>query len=213
MMAKPIVYLHGFASGPASKKAQFFRAKFAAQGVALEIPALDEGDFENLTISGQLAILERLAAGGPVSLIGSSMGGYLAALYAAGHREVDRLVLLAPAFHFARRWQASLGEKAMADWRLTGKLPIFHYGDNRLRSLGTRIIDDALQFEPVPDFKQPTLILHGELDTVVPIVSSEEFVAAHPAARLLRYPAGHELVEVLDQLWAETWNFLSGVLI
>ena len=41
-----VVYLHGFASGPDSSKAQFFRRKFAERGVAIEIPQLDEGDFE-----------------------------------------------------------------------------------------------------------------------------------------------------------------------
>src|SRR5690348_17748458 len=53
--------------------------------------------FEHLTISGQLGVLERTLQNEPVRLIGSSMGGYLAALYAARHPEVDRLVLLAPA--------------------------------------------------------------------------------------------------------------------
>jgi predicted esterase YcpF (UPF0227 family) len=55
----PVVYLHGFASSPASRKAQFFRERFAAQGVEMAIPALDGGDFFNLTLSGQLEVIER----------------------------------------------------------------------------------------------------------------------------------------------------------
>jgi predicted esterase YcpF (UPF0227 family) len=35
-----LVYLHGFASGPASTKAQFFRTRFAERGVELAIPDL-----------------------------------------------------------------------------------------------------------------------------------------------------------------------------
>src|SRR5262245_28397540 len=84
-MSMRYVYLHGFASGPQSRKAQFFREKLASVGVALEIPALDEGDFEHLTITRQLAFLTRLLLGEPVVLMGSSMGGYLAALYASHH--------------------------------------------------------------------------------------------------------------------------------
>src|SRR5262245_6001995 len=99
-----IVYLHGFASSPGSKKAQFFRRKFPELGIGLEIPALDEGNFQGLTISGQLALIERAAAGEPLTLIGSSMGGYLAALYAARHAEVEKLILMAPAFCFLQRW-------------------------------------------------------------------------------------------------------------
>ena len=35
-----IVYLHGFASSPASKKAAFFRDRFREVGVEIEIPDL-----------------------------------------------------------------------------------------------------------------------------------------------------------------------------
>ena len=91
------VYLHGFASGPSSQKARFFRERFAELGIGLEIPDLAEGRFEQLTISGQLGVMERAIGGDPATLIGSSMGGYLAALYAARHPEVEKLVLLAPA--------------------------------------------------------------------------------------------------------------------
>src|SRR5215472_284542 len=45
------VYLHGFASSPASRKAQAFAKAFEECEIALEIPALDSGDFEHLTIS------------------------------------------------------------------------------------------------------------------------------------------------------------------
>ena len=80
------IYLHGFASGPASKKARFFEERFAELGMGLEVPDLAEGNFTGLTMSGQLAVVERMAAGEPVSLIGSSMGGYLAALYRSAAR-------------------------------------------------------------------------------------------------------------------------------
>src|SRR5712692_10702133 len=115
-----ILYLHGFASGPASKKAAFFRARIPE----LDVPDLAQGDFEHLTITGQLAVIERLAAGEPVALIGSSLGGYLAALYAARHPEVSKLVLMAPAFGFLRRWSQS---PDAAEWRRTGFLQVYHY--------------------------------------------------------------------------------------
>ena len=35
-----LVYLHGFASGPASTKAQLFRARLAERGATLAIPDL-----------------------------------------------------------------------------------------------------------------------------------------------------------------------------
>src|ERR1039458_9214966 len=115
-----ILYLHGFASSPASSKARFFAERLRAAGAVIDIPDLAAGDFEHLTISGQLRVIERAASGNPVALMGSSMGGYLAALYAARHPEVSRLVLLAPAFRFARRWAERMGDAAVGGWSGSG---------------------------------------------------------------------------------------------
>ena len=59
------------------------------------------------------------------------MGGYLAALYAARHPEVDKVVLMAPAFCFRRRWRETLGDAKMEEWRGSGALDVFHYGEGR----------------------------------------------------------------------------------
>src|SRR5260370_36546124 len=114
-----LIYLHGVASGPMSNKAQFFRRRFEEIGIKMQIPDLSEGDFERLTISGQLRVIERMAGGADVRLIGSSMGGYLAALYAARHAEMSRVALLAPAFRFARRWPLRRGAEKVSEWRST----------------------------------------------------------------------------------------------
>ena len=98
-----IVYLHGFASTPLSTKAQFFKQKF--QGAQFEIPQLDRGDFEKLTVTSQLEVVDQAVHCERVILMGSSLGGYLAALYASRHANVERLVLLAPAFEFPARWR------------------------------------------------------------------------------------------------------------
>lgn len=198
-----ILYLHGFASGPASKKAAFFRARIPG----LEVPELDQGDFEHMTISGQLAVIECLAAAEPVALIGSSMGGYLAALYASYHPEVSRLVLLAPAFGFVRRWVTST---EAAEWRRTGWLGVFHYGEKRTRQLSYQLIEDGLQYEDFPDFRQPALIFHGVHDNVVSPQASHSFAGTHPNARLHLLDSAHELIDVLDTIWLASGPFLVG---
>ena len=43
------IYLHGFASGPNSSKAQAFKKRFEKLDITFHIPDLQEGDFENLT--------------------------------------------------------------------------------------------------------------------------------------------------------------------
>lgn len=203
-----IIYLHGFASGPSSRKARFFAERFGELGIGLEIPDLAQGDFARLTITGQLGVVERASGGGPVSLIGSSMGGYLAALYAARHPEVERLVLLAPAFSFAARWPETLGESAMEEWKRTGFLNVFHYSEGRTTPLGHQLIEDAAQYEPYPAAQQPTLIFHGKNDTVVPASYSSEFARQYPQSRLYLLESDHELLNMLDDIWIETEKFL-----
>jgi predicted esterase YcpF (UPF0227 family) len=79
-----VVYLHGFASSPASRKARFFGKKFAARGVPFLAPSLDQGNFPEMTISGEVRLVQDLLSetSEPVTLIGSSLGGYVASLIA-----------------------------------------------------------------------------------------------------------------------------------
>jgi pimeloyl-ACP methyl ester carboxylesterase len=205
-----IVYLHGFASGPTSKKAQFFRERFAQLGIGLDIPDLADGDFERLTITGQLGVIERASRGEPVTLIGSSMGGYLAALFAARHTEVEKMVLMAPAFCFSTRWPQTLGEATMEEWQRSGVLKVFHYSQGRTVELGYQLIEDGRQYEDYPQVQHPTLIFHGKNDTVVPADLSVQFASRNTRTRLHVMESDHELLNVFDDMWMETERFVFG---
>jgi uncharacterized protein len=204
-----IVYLHGFASGPLSSKARYFRERLERRGARVQIPDLADGHFERLTLTGQLEVVERTVAGEPAVLIGSSMGGYLAALYAARHPEIERLVLMAPAFAFARRWRELLGAEKVAAWRREGAMDVFHYAENRTLRLGYALLEDAARYEEFPPFTQPALVFHGEKDDVVPVAFSRQFAGAHANARLEILDSGHELLNVLDYMGAEADAFLA----
>lgn len=207
-----IVYLHGFASSPQSSKARYFARRFAEVGVPFIAPQLDEGNFESLTITGQLRVIQDAVAGEPAVLMGSSLGGYLAALYAARHAaEVQKLVLLAPAFQFPRRWREYLGPEDWDRWKRERSRPFFHYGSNTELRLGYQFVEDVEHYEDEPAFAQPALILHGTADTAVPVGVSRQFVLAHPNARLVEFPSGHELTDVLDGLWEQAGAFLGFV--
>ena len=206
-----VVYLHGFASSPGSRKATFFSEHLRALGYAVDVPDLAQGDFERLTITGQLRVIEQVACGEPVILIGSSLGGYLAALYAARHLEVERLVLLAPAFGFYQLWMAELPPDRLAAWKQQGTIAFFHYGARQELPLGYQLLEDASRFEPFPRVSQPVLIFHGNQDPSVPVEQSLGFVRVNPNARLVRLNSGHELTDVLARLWEESESFISGV--
>ncbi|MGH9718728.1 MAG: YqiA/YcfP family alpha/beta fold hydrolase, partial [Bryobacteraceae bacterium] len=187
-----VIYLHGFASGPSSAKALFFRERFAERGIEIAVPDLAAGNFGHLTITGQLGVVEQEAAGEPVSLIGSSMGGYVAALYAARHPEVHKLVLLAPAFSFAKRWPLMLGEDAVRQWRESGWLPVYHYAEQKESRVNYALLEDASHYEDYPEVTQPVLAFVGRGDDVVPCHLAEEFASSRPNVDLRLVDSGHE---------------------
>jgi uncharacterized protein len=203
-----VIYLHGFASSPASTKARAFERSLTDAGFAVQVPDLAQGRFEQLTVTDQLAVIERAAGGGPISLIGSSLGGYLAALFAARHPEVERVVLMVPAFAFARRWQDWLGAEAIAQWRATGHREFFHYGENRPLNLGYQLLADAQRYEDYPEVHQPTLIFHGANDSDVPPDVSHEFARRHSNARLEILDSDHQLTDQIDYMATEIRKFL-----
>lgn len=211
--ARPrFLYLHGFASSPASRKALFFASRLQEEGVGVEIPALDGGDFASLTVTAQLKTIATLAGENPVVLIGSSMGGYLAALHAARNPRVERMVLLAPAFGFLNLWRKRLGSEGLARWRKDGSMPVFHYGLGRETPLRYELMEDAEKYELEPAFAAPAVIFHGNRDEVVPVESSVQYVRRHSNVELVRMDAGHELTDVLEPVWLRSKAFLQSVL-
>ena len=206
---RSIVYLHGFASGPSSSKARQFRERLTAAGAQVSVPDLGAGDFANLTISGQLTVLRKAAGENPVRLVGSSLGGYLAALYASRHPAVERLVLLAPAFRFHGRWVERLGDAEIERWHRDDALEVFHYGEGRTRTLRHGLLDDAARYEDFPEFHQPALIFHGRRDDIVPVEYSEQFAAGRRNVALRVVDSGHDLLDVLPGILDEAVEFLT----
>lgn len=204
------IYLHGFASGPGSSKARFFAAKFAELERNLLVPDLAEGDFERLTITRMLDVIDSVREAKRCALLGSSLGGYLAALYAFRNPSaVDRLVLMAPGFEFPSRWPQYIGPERMAEWRAKGRLEFFHYGAGRQLPLGWSFMEDAAKYPDVPNFGQPGLIFHGTRDDVVPDAVSRSFAADHRNAELRLLDSGHELNDVTGVMWQHVRRFLT----
>ena len=177
----------------------------------MEVPDLAAGDFEHLTISGQLRIVEGLLAVGPAILIGSSLGGYLAALCAERRpSQIQKVVLLAPAFGFYDLWTRELGQEKLQRWRKNGTIPTFHYGEGREMALAFDLMEDAARFAAFPEIRQPGLLFHGVDDPLVPIRQSRGYVAEHPNIQLMEFRSGHELTDVVDDMWRAAREFLLG---
>ena len=208
-----ILYLHGFASQPNSTKGAFFARQFQQLGATVHQPDLNEGDFTNLTLTRALKLIDKTAQEiQPSLVIGSSLGGYLAALYGSMRPEfAPALVLMAPAFGFPKRWPERLGEEKMTEWREKGSIPTYHYGAGHMLEIGYGLYQDALWFDENPEIQQPTLILHGRRDDEVPAELSVEFAWGKPNVRLELLDSDHGLTDQLDLLWRETSGFYRQI--
>ncbi len=207
-----LLYLHGFASGPSSKKAQDLAARFAGLGVPVAVPDLTPGPdgFERSSPSSMLAIAERLLAGAPPphAIIGSSLGGYLAAVAASRDPSIERLVLMAPAFRLFERWERRLGPGDRAAWR-DGGLEVDHFASGRRRRLGWQFHEDARGWPDFPEVGVPALCVAGRRDDTVPFEDVEAFVQRTPSARLVAVDDGHDLMASLDLIFREARAFLA----
>jgi uncharacterized protein len=207
-----LLYLHGFASGPSSHKARVLSGRFAEAGVRMEVPDLTPGaeGFERSSPSSMLAVAEAILARAapPHAVIGSSLGGYLAAVAAARDPSIERLVLLAPAFRLFERWSARLAPEDLAGWRADG-LETMHYATNRPRRIGWQFFEDARGFPAFPEVRVPTLCIAGARDETVPLADVEAFVARTPTARLVAVDDAHDLAASLDLIFTEARSFLA----
>ena len=180
-----LVYLHGFASGPQGAKGLHCQAWAGARNIRFHAPDLNLPDFEHLTVTAQVeavtALLGSLDA--PPVVVGSSLGGVVAAAVAHRGVPVARLILLAPAFGFARR---RLAGRRWAGYRRRGAMPTFHHAQGRWITLGPQLLPDLPLWQDDDRWQLavPVAILHGRQDEAVPLAESEAFAARHPGAVL-----------------------------
>jgi hypothetical protein len=101
-----LIYIHGFNSSAASHKARLTRERLAARGRGAEF-ACPDLDHRPLQAIAQLEVLIGEAGDVPVTLIGSSLGGYYATCLAEKH--ALHAALLNPAVRPYERLREVLG--------------------------------------------------------------------------------------------------------
>ena len=213
--AAHVIYLHGFASSPASSKARRFAEELAVHGVGFSCPDFNQPAFETLTVTRMLEDTRRAldaVRGRPVAVIGSSLGAFVAvhAAEAAWGREIDRLILLAPALDFGGNRLRQLGDRGLDEWRTSGRLEVFHYADNLMRHVGFELYEDAARFDAFRVQRVvPTLVYQGRQDESVSanMVSGWAKDRRHVTLRLVE--DGHQLTASLDQIWTDAETFLG----
>lgn len=216
-MSANVIYLHGFASSPASTKAREFARRFADKGITLRVPDLNVPDFEHLTLTAMLRrVAEEVRAcpPGPVYLMGSSMGGLTALHFVDVYRgtegaRVAKMLLLAPAFDFLdnrKRQDADM----LTHWRTQGQLAFFNYAHNREMLVDFDLIEDIATYDSfsVP-LDIPVLIYHGRQDESVAYDQSVRFAEGRTNVTLRLVDSDHQLTDQVDAIWLDTLTFFS----
>ena len=141
-----------------------------------------EGVFRDYTLNDWLddahRVLQMIADGPPVTIIGSSLGGWLAWVLGQRFAKVCQLVLLAPAFNMMGERAQEIPASRRDEWESTGWMP---WGDDALHRdfpLSWKWVEEsenlwAQRFHPLR--RVPTTILHGLQDDVILPKGSWEF--------------------------------------
>ena len=219
-MSSTLIYLHGFASSPRSSKAEKFRVEAARRGHPFFCPDFNQPAFETLTITRMLeqtAAAIAAAPAGPVVLVGSSLGGFVAVLAAAGHAgppaaaSIAALILMAPALEFGGNRLRQLGEHGVDEWRRRGSLRVFHYADGLEREVGYALYDDAARYDAMNlDLTVPVLVFQGRHDASVSPATVEQWARRRPYVELQMLEDDHQLTASADAIvhasmrWLET---------
>ncbi len=209
-----LIYLHGFASGPDSSKARYFKELLGHKNVNIIIPDLNLPEFETLTISRSLKQIQEIADSleGDIHMMGSSLGGYLAALFSEREHRVKSMVLMAPAFEFPSRKAETLSVEDVTEWKRKGYRELMHYGYERNVRLNYSFYEDAAQYPDLPCKRNiPTLIFHGVFDDVVPYEVSVNHLKENPHTKMLLLYSDHSLGNQLDVMGLEVTDFLPIV--
>lgn len=224
---EPVVLLHGL-----SGSSRWWRRNVPALARGARVVVPDVIGFGRTRVRGKLPPIGEIAdllagwmdrlALGPVDLIGHSMGGQISVHLAARHPDrVKRLILVDSAgiprpvtpFTLARfaaelapprRWgDPRFLPTIVGDAMLAGPRTI-------LRAIGHILRDDVRPL--LPQVGAPTLVLWGELDTIVPVAHARDFREGIPGARMavLRGAAHNPMVDRPEDFNRLVADFLRG---
>ena len=187
-----VIVCHGMESNKESDKLVLLSRELARRNLlTLRFDfacAVESGRFEEITYRGEVEDLQaaflfmRHRHTGKIAILGSSMGGTVALLFAASHGSVATVVTVAAPVHPERFASRLLTPAQVQEWRKTG-YTIYHG-----QRINVSLLDELEKInvpEAVRGIDCPVLILHGDSDDVVPVAEAHELYGCLPAAKRL----------------------------
>lgn len=187
-----VILCHGMESNKESDKLVLLSRDLARHGLlALRFDfayAGESGKFEAITYSGEVEDLQAAFAfmrdrhAGKIALLGSSMGGTVALLFAAQHGGVATVVTIAAPMRPERFTSRLLTPAEVQQWRKIGYT--FYHGQR----INVSLLHDLEKLN-LPEAAQkiscPVFVLHGEEDDVVPVEEAHELYEYLPGSKRL----------------------------
>jgi alpha/beta superfamily hydrolase len=218
-----VVLCHGMEATKEGIKSVRLATALAEQGIhALRFDfsyvGESEGEFLDLTVSGEVEDLAgawafaRARVQGPLGIIGSSLGGTVALLFAAAEPSMAALATIAAVADPGRRARV-LSVEERARWRADGAYALHGV------QLGAAFLDDVERLavlDRLSTVRCPALLTHGTADRVVPCADADAIAArvAGPCT-VRRYDgADHRFSDPaqLDALLADLTTWMVGAL-
>ncbi len=210
-MQPTVIYLHGFASSPASSKALFLKGQLDDWGCTVHIPDLNVPSFSELSFESMVNRLdqevEECSPNQTVYLIGSSLGAMVALQYIDKFKQrsasrVTKLALLAPSFEFIQNRIGQLGQDGIAQWRKSGWFTFYHHTYRKDLSLHFKFIEEMAGYSFYDiQLAIPTIVIHGLRDEDVSYHQSVQFATGRANVTLKLVESDHELLHGQDALW------------
>ncbi|MFQ5914172.1 MAG: alpha/beta hydrolase [Nitrospinota bacterium] len=180
-----VLVCHGMLSNKDSRKHQRFAQQLTAHGfLVLRFDFSFVGDsggkLEEMTFTGEVEDLQsavsfmRTRTGGPIGLIGSSMGSAVGVLYAAQDPGVDALVLM-----------ASLARPGNHNPEEAARFQAQGYIETPLGKIGLGLLEDARRQDvlgAIAKIQAPVLLIHGERDELIAVKEAMDLFCAAGAA-------------------------------
>ena len=217
-----IILCHGMDSSKNSDKLVALGRDLAVHGfltLRFDFAYVGESSekFENITYSGEVEDLRAACSfirdrySGKIGILGSSMGGTVALLFAAEDRGIAALVTIAAPVHpeaFPRR---VLSPYALQKWRARG---FTFYNGQRLNLALLEDLETINVVESARKIACPLLIIHGDKDEVVPVEEAHELNACISGKKKLLILKGtdHRLSNplIMQQAFTEALGWLMA---